>query len=199
MRGRTMRVLVAAAAGALVTATYAATAVAAPAQEPQTAPHISSPAPQSGVTQGAEVAVVGHGCAPDGEVAIEFNDIPMGTTTADASGAFTRSIGIPVYEIPDVEEGQEATIAAVCGGQRATTLVVVAEAAGGNGEAYAGGSTPTTQPDASSAGGGPDDLDTLPETGAGATVALTALGGTLVAGGALLVRQGRARRARGAA
>lgn len=197
MRGRTTRVLVAAAAGALIATTYAT--AAAGAQQQPTEPTITSPAPQSGVTQGEEVAVVGSGCMPDSEVTIEFNGAPVGTTRADGAGAFTGSFTVPVYEIPDVEEGSESSVAVVCDGRRAATVVAVNEAAGSSGEMPDEASTTTTPPgSAVTPEGGSGDLDALPRTGSGATAALAALGAVLVTGGTALVHKGRARRPHGA-
>ena len=185
MRGRTTRMLVAAAAGALIATTYATTAAAAGAQQQPTEPTITSPAPQSGVTQGEEVAVVGSGCTPDSEVTIEFNGGAVGTTRADGAGAFTGSFTVPVYEIPDVEEGSESSVAVVCDGRRAATVVAVNEAAGSPGEMPDDASTTTTPPGTAVApGGGSGDLDALPRTGSEATATLAAL-----------VHKGRARRA----
>jgi LPXTG-motif cell wall-anchored protein len=127
------------------------------------------------VTQGETVAVVGDGCAPDAAVAIEFNGQPTASTQADAQGAFRGSLAVPTYVIDDtVEEASEASIAAACGDQRVAVVVAVSEA-----EDAVGG------------------RDALPETGAGATVALSTLGVSLIAAGAALVRRFGVRPAHG--
>ena len=198
MRGRTLRVLAAAAAGAVISvaaADAASAGVASARQQPAT-PTITSPAAQSGVTQGEAVAVVGDGCPPDAEVAIEFDGIPVGTTRSDVSGAFSGAFTVPVYEIPDVEAGSEASVAIVCGGQRGFVVVAVNEVAGPPADDPVDPSPPTTAT-ASGTGRG-SDLDALPRTGAGTTVALSALGVGLVAAGTVLVRRGRASRSAGA-
>lgn len=200
MRGRTLRVLVAAAAGAVISvvaADAASAGVASTQQQPAT-PTLTSPAAQSGVTQGEAVAVVGDGCPPDAEVAIEFDDIPVGTTVSDASGAFSGTFTVPIYEIPDVEEGSEASVAVVCGGQRASVVVAVNEVAAPPADDPVDPTPPTTAPALPSGTGGASDLDALPRTGAGPTVALSALGVGLVAAGTVLAWRSRAGRAAGA-
>jgi LPXTG-motif cell wall-anchored protein len=162
-------------------------ASAASARQQPGAPQITSPASQSGVTQGDTVAVTGDGCSPDTTVDIEFNTSPVGSTQSDAGGAFSQSITVPVYAIPgDVEEASEASIAAVCDGQRASVVVAVTAA-----------QSPQDPADAGSDATAADDAATLPETGAGSTVVLSALGLGLVTAGTVLARRFRVRGAGG--
>ena len=200
MRGRTLRVLAAAGAGSvlMVSAATAVSAGVGGAGQEGGGPRITSPATQSGVTQGETVTVAGDGCPPDVSVEIAFNGAPATSTRSDAAGAFSQSITIPTYTIPEVEEGSEASISAACGGQTASIVVAVNEAAPPAGADAGEPTGPAAEAPADSTADTPatDDLDSLPNTGADSTVVLAVLGLGLVGAGAALVRRGRAGRER---